>query len=101
MQRRFGARLCAAHPGEPFIHYPGRNEPYDTGGFFNNMVLVLDQYFVHRLRKNEGKDANALQEVRAIAKSLMEGDRGAIRMTAGEYRRLSDAFLAEIESRYS
>jgi len=32
------ARWRAAHPGE-VIHYPGRTEPYDTGGFFNNMVL--------------------------------------------------------------
>jgi YHS domain-containing protein len=32
------ARWHASHPGQT-IHYPGRNEPYDTGGFLNNMVL--------------------------------------------------------------
>jgi hypothetical protein len=26
--------------------------------FFNNMVLSLDHYYLHRVRKNEGKDGN-------------------------------------------
>lgn len=30
--------------------------------FFNNMTLVLDRYFVHRLRMVTGKDANPLNE---------------------------------------
>ena len=28
--------------------------------FFNNLTLVLDRYFVHRLRMVTGKDGNAL-----------------------------------------
>jgi hypothetical protein len=68
--------------------------------FFNNMLLALDHYFVHRLRKNEGKDANALKEVRALAASLVEkGDE--VKLNADDFTRLSAAFLAEIESRFS
>jgi hypothetical protein len=91
--------------------------------YFNNMLLVLEGYFVHRLRGVEGKDGNALNEVRVLTRSLMEnggtvmadpeirldprrsvlglevGD--AITLTLQQYRRISDAFLREIESKFS
>src|SRR6266540_5006098 len=82
--------------------------------FFNNMTLVLDRYFVHRLRMVTGKDSNPLNEVELLADSLMNnvgvlrgnsaikyvpdqsvvklqiGDR--IKLTASEFERLSSAF---------
>jgi hypothetical protein len=90
--------------------------------YFNNMVIVLERYFDHRLRALEGRDGGAVQEVRAIVRSLLEnggtldaearlasdpagsvlglapGD--PIRLTLGQYVRLSDAFFREIESRF-
>src|SRR4051812_46232088 len=41
---------------------------------FNNMALVLDRYFVHRLRAVTGKDGNPLNEVELLSESLMNND---------------------------
>jgi hypothetical protein len=90
--------------------------------FFNNMVLVLDHYFCHRGRSIEGKDGNALNEVRVLCSSLMDNDGimaadktirlkpassllkhevgDEIKLSEGDYRLLSTAFFAEIESKY-
>jgi hypothetical protein len=88
--------------------------------FFNNMVLTLELQFVHRLRKAEGKDGNALNEVRLLAASLIEnggamladkqiafkdgsllgyepGDQ--IKLSEADFRKLSAAFYEEIEAR--
>ena len=89
--------------------------------FFNNLVLVLDRFFVHRARAVTGTDSNPLNEVGLIAESLMEnhavlrGDPAVryvpaasvvglelgddIRLTAAEFDRLADAFFAEVEAR--
>jgi hypothetical protein len=40
------------------------------------MVLGLDHYFLHRVRKLEGKDGNPLNEVRVICDSLTDNDGG-------------------------
>jgi hypothetical protein len=91
--------------------------------FFNNLVIVLDHHFCHRLRTVEGKDGNPLNEVRAIADSLMENGgiftvNGAIKLKpetsvlgyeAGDeievdedgFRRLADGFLTEIETKFA
>jgi hypothetical protein len=83
------------------------------------MTLVLDRYFVHRLRMVAGKDGNPLNEVEMICDSLMNDNgilRGndvikympdesvvklgigdQIRLTAEEFERLSAAFFAELE----
>src|SRR3954451_22951235 len=42
--------------------------------FFNHMTLVLDRYFVHRLRAVTGKDGNPLNEVELLSESLMNND---------------------------
>lgn len=92
------------------------------GLFFNNMTLVLDRHFVHRLRTMAGKDGNPLHEVEMICDSVMNnagilrgnnvvkyipdqsvvklniGDR--ICLTAEEFERLSAAFFAESEHRF-
>ena len=92
------------------------------GAFFNNMVLVLDESFVHRLRTIEGKDGNALNEVRVLCNSILlnngvmsvdssiklspdksvlkyqVGDE--IRLNEADFSLLSSAFFAEIERKY-
>ncbi len=91
--------------------------------YFNNMLLVLEGYFVHRLLDVEGKDGNALNEVRLLARSLMENggtvvedselhldpERSVLGLRAGEpvrltlqqYTRLSNAFFRELERRFT
>jgi hypothetical protein len=89
---------------------------------FNNLTLVLDRYFVHRVRMVTGKDGNPLNEVELVAESLMNHDgvlRGnnviklvpeesvlklnlgdRIRLSAAQFERLSKAFLGEIRSKF-
>jgi hypothetical protein len=89
---------------------------------FNNMTLVLDRYFVHRLRVVTGKDGNPLNEVELMSDSLMNNDgvlRGnnviklipdesvlkldigdRIRLSAAEFERLSNAFFTEIRAKF-
>jgi hypothetical protein len=92
--------------------------------FFNNMTLVLDRYFVHRLAgpDYEGKDGNPLNEVRIVCDSLISnngimradkqiklvpersvlglqvGDR--INLSGEQFERLSAAFFDELERRF-
>jgi len=88
--------------------------------FFNNLVLVLDGYFIHRTRGLEGKDGNPLNEVRLLSGSLMENKQRfkveksikykpdtsilqlqveeAIALKEAQFRRLAEAFFAEISA---
>jgi hypothetical protein len=92
------------------------------GLFFNNLTLVLDRYFVHRLRSVTGKDGNPLNEVELVSDSLMNnggilrgnnviklvpeqsvlkvriGER--IRVGGAQFERLSKAFFKEIEAKF-
>jgi hypothetical protein len=91
--------------------------------FFNNLVFVLDGSFVHRSRTLEGKDGNALNEVRMICSSLLQGggvmtaDKSIkfdpaksilklrigdeIKLSEADFVVLSRAFFAELEARFS
>jgi len=91
--------------------------------FFNNMVLTLDSYFMHRLRGQEGKDGNTLNEVRVVCASILEngGVMGAdktikmtpeksvlkyevgdpIRVREADFARISEAFFTEIEKKFT
>jgi hypothetical protein len=99
----------------------------DTDGaeatLLNNLVIVLDAQFVHRLRAVEGKDGNPLNEVRLLAASLLTnngrmladkqikldpassllghavGDE--IRLTQPDFARLAQAYFAEIDKRFT
>jgi hypothetical protein len=89
---------------------------------FNNMTLVLDRYFVHRLRVATGKDGTPLNEVELVSDSLMNnggelrgnnvikyvpddsvlklevGER--IRLNAAQFERLTKAFFAELDAKF-
>ena len=90
--------------------------------FFNNMVLVLDDSFLHRSRIMEGKDGNPLNEVRVLCNSLLNnggvmaadkqikldpatsilkyrvGDE--IELSESDFVLLAKAFFAEIKRKY-
>ncbi len=90
--------------------------------FFNNMVLTLDSYFVHRARAIEKKDGNPLNEVRMLCNSMMNNNNmmcadktikfdpaksvlkygvgDEIKLNEADFILLSSAFFAEIESKY-
>jgi hypothetical protein len=90
--------------------------------FCNNLALVLDRYFVHRLRVVTGKDGNPLNELELLSDSLINNDavlRGNnviklipaqsvlkleigddIRLSAPQFERLAKAFFDEIEAKF-
>lgn len=93
------------------------------GVLFNNMVLVLDRFFVHRLRSVTGKDGNPLNEVELLADSIMNNgsvlrntsnvikyapDKSVlklkvgdpIRLTAAKFEELASAFFDDLKRKY-
>jgi hypothetical protein len=92
------------------------------GLFFNFMPLVLDHFYVHRLRMVTGKDGNPLDQVEMICDSLMNNngifhdsivnkyipDQPVVKphvgdkmsLSADEFERLSAAFIAEWKCKF-
>jgi hypothetical protein len=90
--------------------------------FFNNLVLVLDNLFVHRSRTMEKKDGNPMNEVRLLSQSLMTNSSKLIadksiklnpaasilkvqagddiKLSEADFVRLAEAYFAEIERVY-
>jgi len=90
--------------------------------FFNNIVLALDSYFVHRARAMERKDGNPLNEVRMLCNSMLNNNNrmcadktitfdpakfvlkyrvgDEMKLNEADFNLLSSAFFAEIESKY-
>ncbi len=106
-----------------------RNQPTNVKAFqafeitlFNNMVLLLDHLFVHRLRTVEGKDGTPLNEVRLLSDSMLNNNnkmgadktikydpaRSVLKYKVGDEIKLNEAdflllykaFFAEIESKF-
>ena len=112
------AKTAKASSGTPVSAAVDTLEPV----FFNNLLLVLDSYFVHRSRTLEGKDGNALNEVRMLcasmvnhqgiftadkaikldpARSLLKLHFGEeIRLSRADFERLAEAFFAQMEQRF-
>lgn len=88
----------------------------------SHLVIVMDACFTHRARNVEGKDGNALNEVRVLAQSLMYGSivvedstvtwdtenmvlgltKGdEIELTMGQVDHLQRAFFAELTRKYA
>lgn len=43
-------------------------------GYLNAMLLVLDSYFLHRQRSNEGKEGGPLNELRMLCDGIKDND---------------------------
>lgn len=91
--------------------------------FLNNLVLVLDNFFVHRSRTLEKKDGNPLNEVRLLCNSILQnqgimtadksikynaaksilklqiGDK--IQLTETNFELLFQAFFTEMNAKFS
>lgn len=100
----------------------GKALPAFEHEFFKALVMALDHYFDHRARGQEGKDGNALNEVRMLCGSFMHGDgklmadstikydpaKSALGLSIGDeivlteagFAKLSEAFFTQIEKRY-
>lgn len=113
---------CRAKVEADLAAYKAANAKALEVTFFNNMVLVIDHLFLHRLRAVEGKDGNPLNEVRILADGMLNnhgklaGDKtikyvpensvlkyklgDEIKVNEAQFTALYKAFFTEIESKY-
>jgi hypothetical protein len=88
--------------------------------YFGDLVVLLEMAFVHRLRGQEGKDGNPLNEVRVLVASMLEADGvltpdktikqaptvtglaygDPVVVTREGFLQLSDGFFDEIEAKF-
>jgi len=96
-------------------------EEFETP-LFNNLTLMLDRRYVHRVRTVTGKDTNPLSEVELIVDSLLDNDGvfrtggvvkyvpeksvvkldagDKIQLTADDFERLSTAFFDTLAANF-
>ena len=55
-------------------------------GYFNAMLLVLDSYFLHRQRSNEGKEGGPLNELRMLCDGIKDNAGVMGKSTTIKYR---------------
>lgn len=113
---------CRSKVEKDISAYRSANAKTLESTFFNNMVIVLDHLFVHRLRTVEGKDGNPLNEVRLLSDSMMNNnykmtldktikydptqsvlkyeEGKEIKVSEADFVSLSKAFFGEIESKF-
>lgn len=118
---RVGAQLAAYRTLVAAAKDPAAIDAFEPV-FFNNMVIVLDGYFMHRSRILEQKDGNPLNEVRVLCTSMMSNSSAMaadktikldpeksilgyrvgdeIALTEAQFVRLSAAFFAGIEEKF-
>ena len=118
-------KSCRARVNADLASYRSLSAPSAdfAASYFNNLVLVLDVMFVHRLRTVEGKDGNAMNEVRVLVDSLLlhggvfTADKSIklvpsrsvlglefgdnIALSEAQFVRLFEAFFHEIEAKFS
>jgi hypothetical protein len=117
----YGSLMAAIGGGSGDANLIAVRQQFEAS-FFNSMVVVLDRYFVYRLRVVTGKDANPLNEVEILADSVMNNDGvlrvgnvikwipdqtvlklkvgDTIRLTAADFDRLSAAFFADLKRKF-
>jgi hypothetical protein len=105
--------VAAADEGDPSTGIRAAVDSFEPL-FFNHMVLVLDQYFVHRTRAIEGKDGNLLNEVRMLCSSILENrgvlaadktvkykaDDAVLKLEVGDEIRVDEARFGELAKAY-
>jgi len=128
-----GCRARIERDTKAFEALPAATRKAIESAFFKNLLLALEYSFVHRLIGAEGKDGNALSEVRILCNSILFNDcklqvdklpgwpmsagsgmkltpeKSVLKLKAGDsieldgvaFAKLSKAFFAELEKRFT